>query len=124
MKEIFIISHRISLAHLSSVSVANIISMLSVKELVSPYRGSEKTYEMVKDQIEERWGEECAEDFDPHCDAMPYASWVAYGYQVRKGQKSLKSVTYVDVRNEKGEVTGKIKRVVNLFHKRQVEKVP
>ena len=97
--------------------------MQSIKELVSPYRGSEKTYEMVKSQIQERWGEECADEFDPHVDAMPYASWVGYGYKIRKAERALKSVTYVDVRDEKGEVTGKIKRVVNLFHKRQVEKV-
>lgn len=97
--------------------------MQSIKELVSPYRGSEKTYEMVKSQIQERWGEACAEEFDPHVDAMPYASWVAYGYQVRKGQKSLKSVTYVEIKNEKGEIVQKVRRSVNLFHKRQVEKV-
>ncbi|MBU6323234.1 hypothetical protein KGQ55_00920 [Patescibacteria group bacterium] len=98
--------------------------MLSVKELVSPYRGSEKTYEMVKDQIEERWGEECAEEFDPTCDAMPYASWVAYGYQVRKGQKSLKSITFIDSKDATTGEVRKIKRTVNLFHRRQVEKAP
>lgn len=97
--------------------------MISVKELVSPYRGSEKTYEAVKEQILERWGEDCADEFDPHTDAMPYASWVAYGYQVRKGQKALQSITYLDVKNEKGEIVQKVRRNVNLFHKRQVEKI-
>lgn len=100
-------------------------SMQSIKEiaLASPYRGSEATYEMVKAQIAERWGEEAAEGFDPHTDAMPLISWAAYGYRVRKGEKALKSVTYVEVKNAKGEVEKKIRRVVNLFHRRQTEKV-
>ena len=90
--------------------------------LVSPYRGSEQTYEMVREQIRERWGDECADEFDPHTDAMPLVSWASYGYRVKAGSKALKSVTYVEVKNDKGEVEKKIRRVVNLFHKRQVEK--
>lgn len=98
--------------------------MKSVKEITlqSPYRGSEATYEMVKEQIGARWGEDVAEEFDPHTDAMPLVSWAAFGYRVRKGQKALKSVTFVEVKNEKGEVIRKVKRSVNLFHKKQVEK--
>lgn len=101
--------------------------MKSVRDIVtdppiSPYRGSESTYEMVKEQIQERWGEECAEEFDPHTDAMPLVSWASYGYRVKKGEKALKSVTYVEVKNDKGEVEKKIRRVVNLFHKNQVQK--
>lgn len=96
--------------------------MKSVKELMSPYRGSEATYEMVKEQVAARWGEDCAEEFDPHTDAMPYVSWAAYGYQVKKGQKALKSITFIEVKDDKGKVIKKIRRVVNLFHRRQVEK--
>ena len=98
------------------------IQEVMTDSVVSPYRGSEATYEMVKQQIQERWGEECAEEFDPHTDAMPLVTWASYGYRVRKGEKALKSVTYVEVKNDKGEIEKKIRRVVNLFHKRQVEK--
>lgn len=99
--------------------------MKSVKEIIitSPYKGSEKTYELVKEQIQERWGAECAEAFDPHTDAMPYSSWVAHGYMVTKGQKALKSITFVEVKDEKDNIVRKIKRTVNLFHKSQVEKI-
>ncbi len=97
--------------------------MKSVKEILSsPYRGSEKTYEMVKEQIAERWGEDCAEEFDPHTDAMPFSSWLAQGFAVKKNSKALKSVTYIEVLNDKGEVERKVRRVVNLFHRRQVQK--
>lgn len=96
--------------------------MKSVAEIVSPYRGSEKTYEMVKEQIRERWGDECAEEFDPAHDAAPYSFWISAGFQVRKFQKSLKSITFVDGKDEKGEIK-KIRRTVNLFHRRQVDKI-
>lgn len=96
--------------------------MQSVKEIVSPWRGSEATYEMVKGQLRERWGDEIAEEFDSATDAMPLISWAHFGYRVRKGEKALKSITYVEIKNDKGEVEKKIKRVVNLFHRRQVVK--
>ena len=99
--------------------------MKSVKEIVmqSPYKGSEKTYEMVKEQIESRWGEAEAESYDPNTDCAPYGSWLLCGYRVRKGEKALKSITFVEVKDEKDNIVRKIKRTVNLFHKRQVEKV-
>ena len=78
---------------------------------------------MVKEQIAERWGDEVAEKYDPHTDAMPYSSWLAFGYRVKKGQKALKSITFVEVRDENDKIVRKIKRTVNLFHRRQVEKV-
>ena len=96
---------------------------MSIKQIVSPYKGSETTYEMVKAQIAERWGEDAAEQYDPHTDCMPYASWLAFGYRVKKGEKALKSVTLIEVRNNKDEIVRKIRRTVSLFHKRQVIKV-
>lgn len=97
-------------------------AMKSIQELVSPYKGSEQTYEMVKEQIAERWGEDAAEEFDPTRDAMPFACWLNYGYRVRKGEKALKSITFIEAKNEKGEVERKIRRTISLFHRRQVEK--
>lgn len=97
------------------------IGEIITRSIVSPYRGSEKTYAMVKEQLRERYGAKCAEEFDPRVDAMPYVSWVAYGFRPRKGERSLKSITFIDSTDEKGEVK-KIRRTVNLFHKCQVEK--
>ena len=96
---------------------------MSVKEILSPYKGSEATYEMVKEQIAQRWGDEVAEDFDPHTDAMPYVCWLAFGYRVKRGEKALKSITFVEIKDKHGKVERKIRRVVNLFHKRQVVKL-
>lgn len=101
--------------------------MKSIREvvgeaLVSPWRGSEDTAERVRAQVRERFGSEAADSFDPARDAMPLLSWAAYGYRVRKGEHALKSVSIIEVKNDKGEVEKKIRRVVNLFHRLQVEK--
>jgi hypothetical protein len=97
--------------------------MQSIKEVVSPWRGSEQTADAVREQIRQRWGDEVADEFDATHDAMPLVSWAAYGYKVRKGSKALKSVTYVDVKDDEGKVERKIRRSINLFHKRDVERI-
>ncbi len=99
------------------------MSSAETDALVSPYRGSETTYEMVKEQIAERWGEDVAEAFDPKCDAMPYTAWAEYGYTVRKGEKALKSITFLEVVDKETKIVRKVKRCINLFHRRQVDKV-
>lgn len=68
-------------------------------------------------------GDECADTFNPHTDAMPLVSWASYGYRVRKGEKALKSITYLETKDDDGEIVKKIRRSINLFHKRQVEKI-
>ena len=98
--------------------------MQSIKEkLLSPYRGSEKTYEMVREQLRERYGDAVADSFDPRTDAMPFAAWVAYKFRVKRGEHALRSVTYIDVTDEKtGEVVRKVRRPIMLFHRSQVER--
>ena len=91
--------------------------------LVSPWRGSPETENNVREQVRARYGDVVADSFSAATDAMPLLSWAAYGFRVRKNEKALKSISYVEVKNDKGEVERKIRRVVNLFHRRQVEKL-
>lgn len=96
----------------------------SVGEIIkSPWRGSEKTAELVREQIRAKYNDEVADKFDASTDAMPFASWLSYGYRVKKGEKSMKSITYVDVLDDKGEVERTIKRNCNIFHRLQVQKI-
>ena len=98
--------------------------MKSIQQIItSPYRGSEKTYEMVREQLRERYGDKCANEYDPHCDCAPFSTWASAGFRIKRGEHALKSVTYVEVLNNKGELEKKIRRNINLFHKKQVEKV-
>lgn len=98
--------------------------MKSVEELVAtPFTGSELTKTMIKNQILERWGEAEAERYNPYQNARTYAQWIKLGFTVKKGQKALKSITYLDAKNERGEVV-KIPRTVSLFYRLQVERAP
>lgn len=88
--------------------------------LVSPYREGKKSYEDVKEQLRKRYGDEVAEEYDPHTDCMPFSFWAKGGYRIKPGSKAFKSVTFVEILNEKGEVERKVRRICNLFHKKQV----
>ena len=89
--------------------------------LMSPYRGSEKTLEMVKQQVAERWGTAVANKFNPHTDAMPFASWLKYGFQVKKGEKALRSITFIESEDPATGELKSIRKTVFLFHRKQVE---
>ena len=95
----------------------------ALKGPVSPYTGSEATYDMVKQQIAERWGAAEAEQYDPYMNCLTFRQWLARGYRVRKGEKSLRSITFVEKKDEDGNVEKKYKKTVCLFYYKQVEKI-
>jgi hypothetical protein len=99
--------------------------MKTIREtLVSPWRGSSKSEEDVREQVREKFGDEAAEEFDASKDAMPFSSWLAQGYAVRKGSKALKSITIIEMKDPEDEKkVRKIKRTVNLFHRKQVDRI-
>jgi hypothetical protein len=91
--------------------------------LTTNYKGSEATKTMVAEQIASRWGQEEVGNYNPKSNCATYKQWLTAGYRVIKGQKALKSVTYVEVKDESGEVVQKYPKTVNLFYVRQVEKI-
>ena len=97
--------------------------MNSVAKIVSTaYTGSEKTRDMVRAQIAERFGEAEAAKYDPYSNARTFAQWAQLGYTVKKGQTALRSTTLLDAKNQRGEPI-KIPRTVCLFYQLQVERV-
>lgn len=103
------------------------IEQTTEQVLTSVYKGSEKTYEMVYEQIAERWGEDAAADYDPETNCFTYNRWQQEGFQVKKGEKSLESVTWI-VKEKKNEKTGEMEKKkypkkVCLFFIKQVEKI-
>jgi N-terminal domain of anti-restriction factor ArdC len=44
---------------------------------------------------EGRWGEEEAEHYDPLENCFTLATWNKLGYKVKKGEKAIRSITYV-----------------------------
>lgn len=98
--------------------------MKNVKEVLSTYTGSEKTYSLVAEQIEKKWGKKEVENYDPYRNTLTFARWLSLGYRVKPGEKALISNTVVEEKDEDGQPTKKrIPRKVFLFYYKQVEKV-
>jgi hypothetical protein len=104
--------------------------MQSIKEILendsftSGYQGSEKTKEMVKEQIKKIWGPQEAKNYNPYKNALTFASWLKLGYRPKKGSKAIKSITYVESKDAQGNIISKYPRKINLFYYRSVEPLP
>jgi hypothetical protein len=89
------------------------------------WRGSEKTAAMVKDEIARRWGNEEAEKYDPRKNCFTYRTWQQKGYQVKKGEKAIRSQTLVEVTDpdakDATKAVAKYPKTVFLFYYKQVE---
>ena len=89
----------------------------------SNYKGSIATKKMVASQIKERWGEKEVAKYNPLKNCLPFRAWSEAGYMIKKGEKALKSITFVEVEDKAGNVVKKYPKTVNLFYIKQVEKV-
>ena len=98
-------------------------AIAEILKTFTPYKGSEATASRVRAEIERRFGPEAAEDYDPEHNARTFAQWRKIGYRVKKGQKSIESISLIEEKNDKGEVIKKRPRIVHLFYVAQVERV-
>lgn len=96
-------------------------------ELTSNWQGSLATAKMVAEEISNRWGEEEVKVYDPAKNCFTYQGWKQRGFQVRRGEKGIKSITFIreDGTNAK---TGEIEvrsypKRVTLFYKTQVDRI-
>jgi len=94
-----------------------------MEKVESIWKGSTKTFEIVFDQIKDRYGLEEAKNYDPLENCFTYNTWAIKGYQVKKGEKALKSITWVTgaKKKENGDPAPVFPKTVNLFYKIQVE---
>ncbi len=93
------------------------------QEVLSNYSGSEKTYEFVAKQISKRYGKDEVKNYDPYNNCLTFKQWLENGHRVRRGEKSLKSITVIEETDKKGKVTKRHIRKINLFYYLQVEKI-
>jgi hypothetical protein len=100
---------------------------------VAQWRGSVKTADAVREEIAKRWGEKEAEQYDPLKNCFTLQTWNTLGYRVKKGEKAIRSITYVEAKDsgnteeqdkQEGEeqAVRKYPKTVYLFYKTQVEK--
>ncbi len=97
------------------------------QQKMARWRGSEKTAEQVREEIARRYGEDEAEEYDPQTNCFTLPTWNKLGYVVRKGEKSIRSITLIEKKDpnaKEGEET-EVKRypkTVFLFYIKQVKK--
>lgn len=96
----------------------------AISEPLSAYTGSEKTYAIVADQIEKKYGKKELEFYDPYRNTLTFSRWLSLGYRVKPGEKALVSNTVIEEKDKDGQPTKKrISRKVFLFYYKQVEKI-
>jgi hypothetical protein len=95
---------------------------------VAHWRGSEKTADAVREEIKRRWAEQEAAKYDPLANCFTIRTWNALGYRVKKGEKAIRSVTYVEGtdqtadEDEEEQDVRTYPKTVYLFYRIQVEK--
>jgi hypothetical protein len=94
--------------------------------MTSEWKGSVDTARSIAQQIGNRWGEEEVKKYDPLTNCFTYNGWKERGFQVKKGEKGMRSVTFVE--GTKKDKTGKesnfsYPRSITLFYEKQVEKI-
>ena len=91
------------------------------------WKGSVNTADQVRKEIARRYGEEEAKNYDPAVNCFTLPTWNKLGFKVRKGEKSIRSMTLIETEDEntkEGEQTEKrtYPKTVYLFYIKQVEK--
>jgi hypothetical protein len=94
------------------------------------WRGSEKTADAVREEIARRWGDAEAAKYDPLTNCFTIQTWNKLGFRVKKGEKAIRSITYVDATDptaedeeeEDAHDVRKYRKTVYLFYRTQVEK--
>lgn len=99
----------------------------SIKEVMnsslSEYTGSETTKTICEDAIKEKYGSAEIKNMDCYHNIRTFHSWLKLGFKVRRGEKAIRSITYVEQKDSNGNILKKYRRPVFLFYYRQVEKI-
>ncbi|MFA6397498.1 MAG: hypothetical protein WDK96_01460 [Candidatus Paceibacterota bacterium] len=90
---------------------------------VSAYTGSEETKSMVEEQVIAKYGKSELRNLDCYHNMRTFNSWLKLGFKVRKGEKAIESITYVETKDANGNVLKRFRRPVFLFYYRQIEPV-
>ena len=103
------------------------MTQLQQLKTLAHWRGSAKTADAVREEIARRWGDEEAAKYDPLTNCFTIQTWNKLGYRVKKGEKAIRSITYVEATDptmeddEEADVV-RYPKTVYLFYRTQVEK--
>ena len=98
-------------------------TILKERGIQSPWQGSAKTEEQMREQVRERFGEKAAKEYNAKLHVMSLKKWSEFGIKVRAGESCLKTYTLIeDSKAEAGEQK-RVRRSVPVFHYLQTDLV-
>ncbi len=102
--------------------------MQNIKEFenipITTYKGSVATKALAEEFIKEKYGVAEIKNMDCEHNLRTFNSWLKCGYRVRKGEKALKSYTFLqETKNGELVLRKYYRRPVFLFYYRQVEPI-
>ena len=100
------------------------------KEITSSvWQGSRYTAGDIAQQIAQRWGEDAVKEYHPEVNCFTFRGWQERGYKVKKGERALRTFTFVKAFEDETKNDGTTKLIAHsypksvcLFFIRQVEK--
>jgi hypothetical protein len=88
---------------------------------ISGWTGSQDTHDAVAAEIALRWGKAEVKKYDAERNCLTFARWASLNFSVKKGEKAIRSITFVEKKDAAGNVIKTIPRPVFLFFYLQVE---
>ncbi len=99
------------------------IKQILVEGPITPYTGSSITRSIVEKEISDRWGKAELKNINLLQNVRTFNSWLSLGWRIRKGEKAIRSITFVERKDKDGNIVKKYRRPCFLFTYRQVEKI-
>lgn len=101
----------------------SINTILQERGVESPWRGSEKTAELMREQIRERFGDKEAKVYDPKRHVMSLRHWGRFGVKIRAGESALRTYTIIENDHEEEGEQKSVRRSIPVFHYLQTDLV-
>jgi antirestriction protein ArdC len=70
----------------------------------------------VRSAVAARWGAAEAALYDPYSNARTFRQWLTLGCRVKKGEKGIRSITFIEVKNAEGK--GTVAKLLIYPHKK------
>lgn len=96
---------------------------MNKEKIISSYSGSKETFQMVAKQIKDRFGDKEVKKYNPYTNCLTFRQWSKIGFKVKKGSKALKSLTFIKVEDEAGNIVKTYPKTINLFYYLDTEKI-
>jgi hypothetical protein len=97
--------------------------ILEERGIKSPWQGSAKTEEQMREQVKERFGSKVAKEYKASLHVMSLSQWSKFGVKIKPGESCLQTYTLIeDSQAEAGEQK-RVRRSVPVFHYLQTDLV-